>query len=944
MLALGPLAAFAPASCAPVEALEPGTCGNGVIDADLGEDCDGQPVSGFPCRTVEETSPCAFACNDAGKCPTGYGCGTDNVCRRPSGSFELSSFAQVASQSEELLAGNFDNDRRADVVAVEPGHVRIQFFGDSGFVQQASFSTPVRPLIGKLGTLTAAKDDAETVVDTTDDLVLPLNLGISALISQGDQTFTAHTYGSIALDLPAGQGGMLFVQDALPLSFNALPDTPDANNTGDETGALVGVIGPGQEVATDGQFVRFSTAGSGPVFTVEGGPPDRLSGPPIIGNFDVDPCEEIAFPLKDESVLRVYKPCVYNAFNEAFEWIQPAPVGGAVLTEIQLAPATIAGPAFVVDTNGDSVADVLVTVSTSQGLQVRVAYGLGNGDFHSEPVPLPVAAGFPADNATSVYATLVPKPLPANGRVPLAFGDINLDGYVDFADSNRIFVGGPFVGGPGMPEPVSFKATVESKRSWTEVVIADVNGNGYPDVLGCTLGARDIDVINGNASDFFNPSQLATDGSVSQLVVADFDGDVVKDVAFQNVSFKNESLLMIAYGRTSGGPEAPLEIGSFPQILRMVAGNAHTFGFDSIADLGVVSRSGDGPLLLSFFPGSGNRFMQAPFLLSDPNTQRVHLPVQAGLGLLKGTAPGESEASHNDLAVVAFEPLPPVENETAFDELVRYTKSLRLWGLFGSGEAELAANQTALCPMPSGSFLFPGLERATSVVVSEEASGKPGRVFVGSPIMKFQGPSGIEIRGMLSEAEFDGVGLCAVGEAYSAALGELFFRVKTADLNGNGKPEVLALKKSFSSETLIAYFALGLTPSGGAFPTAEKSELVVFWDGILGGDNTLMPGLIEGQPERVDDYAVADIDGDRVPDVLAVGNDGLYRYSLGADGVSLVGGPSSELPATNGASTVLVADVSGDGVEDLVLGSNVLQFYRGIPKATNVALPTAGAP
>lgn len=934
------LAAFS-LSCADVAVLEPNTCGNGVIDTGVGEDCDGQDVDGFPCRQLDQTSPCAFACTTEGACPAGYGCGTDDVCRRPSGLFESFSFAQATSQPEELLEGDFDDDRRADVVAVEPGHTRIHFFGDSGLVRQVSLPSSVRPSIGKLGALTPSLDGDEAGIDRTDDLALPLNLGIGALVSGGDQTFTAHTFGSILLDAPPQNGMPVTVTDALPLAFDALPDTLDLPHTGDETGALLAVpkLGPG--AGEDGLFASFSTAGSGPVFRIIDGPPKSLSGPVVTAQLNDDPCQEIVFPRTGTGTLRVYRTCFFSPLKKGYEWLHTGTDDQALSGEIQLGAATIAGPVFAFDADSDSRPDLLITVATASGLELRVAYAVGDGSFHSTPAPSPLPDGFLGDNGTSPYALLASGSA-KNGRVPLTLGDINQDGFPDIVDANQISLGYPTGAAPGVAALVAFIATYTSPRPWTEAVIADLNGNGYRDVVAASEGARDIDILNGNASSFFNPSQLATEGTVARLVVADFDGDVLPDIAFQNALSQGESQLMIAYGRTSAGPEEPLQIGTFPDILHMVSGSVHSFGVDNIADLGVLSPSAGKTLSISFFPGAGSRFMQAPFLLSNPETRNVHLPIQTGLGQLRAGSPDPTEEPHNDLAIIAFEPPEDKPGATDFDKLVDYTNALRLWGLFGAGEADFIATDAALCAMPEGAFFFRGLERATSVVVSGTEPGTAGRVFVGAPVMKFGGSAVLEIRGMLAEAELPGPGPCKVGEPFSGDVGELLFRVKTADLNGNGVPEILALRQTFDPDALVGFFAEGLTPSGGKFPDVLSSQVVVFWDGVLGHDGKLEPYVIAGNDSLVNDYAVADVDGDSAPDVFTVGAGGLFRYVLGLDGASLFGGPYGDIDLF-GIKAMLIADVDGDGVDDLVAGASGLSFFRGIPRATSVVVADTAA-
>lgn len=225
------LLALAPA-CAPLETLVEGDCGNGVIDTfqegaiTQGEDCDGLAIDGFECRAPGEAWECSFSCKADGSCPTGYGCGTDGVCRKATGVFEQTPFANLASQAQELYAGDFDADGISDIVGIEPGRVRINFGSNTGSVEQAFLPALGRPTIGRLGALTAPTDGDESGIDGTDDLMVALDIGLGALTSNGDRTFSPKTYASINFGgLPDAPGGLkVEAEDAYPLAFDALPD------------------------------------------------------------------------------------------------------------------------------------------------------------------------------------------------------------------------------------------------------------------------------------------------------------------------------------------------------------------------------------------------------------------------------------------------------------------------------------------------------------------------------------------------------------------------------------------------------------------------------------------------------------------------------------------------------------------------------------------------
>src|SRR5947209_8005601 len=77
-------------SCSTFPALTSGTCGNGVVEPDNGEDCDTFATSsGAACRAPGVVGACRFDCSastdSTHACPRGFGCGHDGICRTGSG-------------------------------------------------------------------------------------------------------------------------------------------------------------------------------------------------------------------------------------------------------------------------------------------------------------------------------------------------------------------------------------------------------------------------------------------------------------------------------------------------------------------------------------------------------------------------------------------------------------------------------------------------------------------------------------------------------------------------------------------------------------------------------------------------------------------------------------------------------------------------------------------
>jgi hypothetical protein len=127
---------------------------------------------------------------------------------------------------------------------------------------------------------------------------------------------------------------------------------------------------------------------------------------------------------------------------------------------------------------------------------------------------------------------------------------------------------------------------------------------------------------------------------------------------------------------------------------------------------------------------------------------------------------------------------------------------------------------------------------------------------------------------------------------------------------------------------------LTVTGTVGPFATATSIAETGAW-----GDYTLTGTVTEAGGTVAPTGTVSFLDASNGNSVLATG-------SLGA-AVAGVGWPNpGSLPNTQGTYFVLVADLNGDGIPDLVLGSNVVSIYLGNTNGTysEVAAPSIPGP
>jgi len=108
------------------------------------------------------------------------------------------------------------------------------------------------------------------------------------------------------------------------------------------------------------------------------------------------------------------------------------------------------------------------------------------------------------------------------------------------------------------------------------VAVADLNGDGKPDIVTANLNSDDISVLLGNGDGTFQAEQRFTVGdSPRSVAVADLNGDSVPDIVTAN-RFSSDVSVLLGNGD-----------GTFQPQRRFAAENAL---FATVADL-----DGDGP-------------------------------------------------------------------------------------------------------------------------------------------------------------------------------------------------------------------------------------------------------------------------------------------------------------------------------------------------------------
>lgn len=591
--------------CASLEPIAAGTCGNGVVEAQ--EDCDTFPAGqcGAPSAT---DSKCRLLCGKQASgavltCPDGWGCSVSGFCRQPTGTFDTAS-EPVSAGVTTMLVGDFDGDGRKDVLGSSgpTSKGRIHYFNDTSAPQ-------VVALPGVLAAPTIRDFDGDGRSDIAfgysfrGSSVAPdgsqepsFSGGYAILLGQSDRavvtklfpSFTAPNFDALLVPLArTGPGAVPPSALANPLLAAATVQVMD--------GTRLTLL-----TSIDGDFTDRT---SGRIFSkVLPGTVSELAGDPLSANlFDLataSTCGEIVTAYTSGRVL-IHSPCkrvgTPGGLATLVAWSQEDPkeitIPGETLTRV-----------FVADINNDTHGDLIVGSTSAGGKpKVRVAYGDG-----------------------LALKPLVDAP-PELGEVPLAAGFLDADDLIDLVIPSGILLSmrpGAKGDGGGDPDgggaPPSWISVPVPTKKWTVARIGDVNRDGLADVIGASENEPDIDVLEGTGGFNMPPFSIATTGSVTKLVVGDFDLDRNGDIAFvQARPASAEREVAIAYGRAlTMPPESPKPAGRLDGIRQVFVSDTGLSLTSAPPTTGTDLPAFSVALLLS----SAERQPVAPLLFANPAT------------------------------------------------------------------------------------------------------------------------------------------------------------------------------------------------------------------------------------------------------------------------------------------------------------------------------------
>ena len=273
----------------------------------------------------------------------------------------------------------------------------------------------------------------------------------------------------------------------------------------------------------------------------------------------------------------------------------------------------------VADINGDGIPDVVFSNVAWGANDVQVYLGTGGGNF--------VAA--PSVRTSDYSAFVVLQDINGDGKPDLVY--TTYDGRVAAALGN---------GDGTFQTPVSYQVgTPNYGLGPGNVVVADVNGDGKPDLVYSNRGQNSVSVLLGNGDGTFQNPQSTPSGDTSLVAVGDFTGDGRPDIAVSNSS--GTTTILENVPQTIDGPTYTID--KTPPTVSLVATNPTTGdeGIGQSVQITLtfsesVTVAGTGPSLAlndggtaTYVSGSGTNTLTFNYTVAGTDTNVSSLAITA---------------------------------------------------------------------------------------------------------------------------------------------------------------------------------------------------------------------------------------------------------------------------------------------------------------------------
>ncbi|MBA2538254.1 MAG: hypothetical protein H0V17_01355, partial [Deltaproteobacteria bacterium] len=490
-----------------------GVCGNGIIEADNGEACDGDLAGGDTCSDTCELACQTSAVTDAYVvvpsseteqqfCPDArMTCGLDLVCRGSSGQFIAVGGAQPFD-TKFAVAGDFDGDGISDLIGTSATQIVVRFGATTPFTDGFAQAAPSSD--SPIAIFDRAPDELK--LDTS-DMALAVPTDGLALLTSDTEVFGPDL--DLTFDVDAAAQIQIVVRD------------PDPLLEGSDVVLAVARMGTlaVQRVAISGPHTQLALPTCGPANA-------RLIAIAIAR--DLQSFAVIGRPMAGLGFFI----CHYTPNASAFQMAQ---------TNVNAIPPDTAMFAQLDD---DPCLDLAFT---------RIAPAAGVPSIFGASAT-PGTCAFVGTVATIGDLGDTDVLLDAGSIVPRAAGierdELVLDsGVYQFEAGQLSLVIGP----------------TSEINPWTTATVVDLNGDGQLDVVAGRKGQDDVDVVRGGSVP--NAYRADTTTAVVSTSAGDFDGDFLGDVALIETSNLGQRV-SILYGARDGVVGTPVVTSKFSGALK----------------------------------------------------------------------------------------------------------------------------------------------------------------------------------------------------------------------------------------------------------------------------------------------------------------------------------------------------------------------------------------
>jgi len=484
--------------------------------------------------------------------------------------------------NEDLIVADFGGTGDAGGVVVMLGH------GDG------TFAAPVFYSVGSVGSLVV--DDVNN--DGKLDIVATSGANgtnLSVLPGNGDGTF----------------GAAITAFSSTSVIYIGAIATADINGDGNKDV----VSGNGRVFLGKGD----GTFSAGTAITVNGQPP---GGIPVLGDFNNDDKVDLAFNKAGGGGVFIFLGNGDGTFTQGSSYaslynslsITATDIDGDGNLDLVVGAGNSGAIGPDVD-NGIGLVEILMgngdgtfqgaplyPATASSRLSGTAPYTVGDFNGDGKPDVLAGQSGlmFMAGNGKGEFAAGVTTsgPNPILVTSALMNGDKNLDAvFIDYNQSSQTSqVGVAFGNGDGTFAATNDYPLPSSATSVITLITADVNGDGYPDVVatGLTSSGSALYVFLNDGTGALKAGQLVDTGTdEDQIVAADLNGDgkldlVVADYGAVGANGQEGADVKVYLGNGDGTFQAPTTFQPNAQVFSIAVGDLNK---DGIPDL-VISDSG----------------------------------------------------------------------------------------------------------------------------------------------------------------------------------------------------------------------------------------------------------------------------------------------------------------------------------------------------------------